>query len=898
MTRLTRRETLAVLTATIGTPALAGSSTARGALIPQALSVDHRAASAGLASRRPRFGWTLAARDPQARDLRQSAARVVVTDAHGATLFDSGRVAGAYPALVPAQDLTLPEQTPLDWRVKVWDQHGNPSLWSAPARLVTGVAGVWRGGWIAAVADGPITASPTESAPPATSYYVLPLLRRSFRIDRPVRHAVMCLSGLGAHVLSINGRAASSALLNPGWTDYRKTVPYETIDVTDCLRIGDNMLGVMLGGGMYDVPRVPGRYGKFVGSFGAPKLIAQLRIVHDDGSERWIVSDADWRTRPGAITFSSIYGGEDHDARRETAGWDLPDAQAEGWAGVVATTGPGGNLRAQVTPGMHVAQTLAAVAVTHPAPGVAVHDLGRNITGRPRLTVRGTAGTTIRITPGELLDARGRVTQASMGVGKDAIRFEYTLGAGGTRSWTPHFCYTGFRYLEVEGDGVVSVDGEVMRADLPESGGFVSSDPQLNAIHGLIRQAVLNNMGSIITDCPHREKLGWLEQTWLNAGTIFHTVDAFALYAKTIDDIVDAQRGDGMVPSIAPEYIRFVYPDGSDTPFRHSPEWGSAVVQSPWAAYRFTGETTILARGYPAMVRYLDYLQGRSVGGVLDVGLGDWYDIGPNPPGEAQLTSRAFTGTAVWYADLLAMERIARVLGRPSEAAGFAARAARLKAVINARFLDAVSGHYDRNSQTANAMALVLGLVPDAARAAVLGHLVADIASRHDHVSAGDIGFHYVVRALGAEAPERLLAMLGRRDPPSYGAQLAKGATALTEAWDADPASSQNHFMLGHAMSWLVEGLGGIDVDFGRGVEDALLIAPTPLPGVSAVAVAASSPFGPVRSRWRVEKERFQLDIDIPAGAVARVRLPAARDGVYDVRVGSGSHRFRTATRR
>lgn len=924
MTRLTRRETLAVLTATIGTPPLAAHAEVVGTLLPHDLRIDHRVAPAGLASTRPRFGWTLAARDPARCNLIQSAARVRVSDPGGATLFDSGRIEGPALALVPPGDLALPAQTPLDWRVMVWDREGRASPWSAPARFVTGVEGAWRGSWIAAEQDGPITAPPSEGTPPVTSAYTLPLLRRAFHIDRTVRHAVLCVSGLGAHALSINGREPSAALLNPGWTDYRRTVLYETIDVTDHLHPGANMLGVRLGGGMYDVEKRPGRYTKFVGSFGAPKLILQLRIVHEDGSERWIVSDGDWRTRAGPISFSSIFGGEDHDARREPASWDRPDARDEGWLPVIATTGPGGALRPQTTLGLTVAETLKTVAITHPAPGIAVHDLGRNIAGRPRLTVRGKPGSTIRITPGELLDADGRVTQVSMGVPQgDVIRFDYTLGdagdgGGGEQVWTPRFSYTGFRYLEVEGDGVVALDGEFVRADLAPSGGFVCSAPHINAIHGLIRQAVLSNVATVLTDCPHREKLGWLEQTWLNAGTVFHTVEALPLYDKTIGDIIDAQREDGMVPSIAPEYIRFVYPNGQDSPFRHSPEWGSAVVQSPWAAYRFGGDPAILARAWPAMRRYMEYLATRSVNGILDVGLGDWYDIGSNPPGAAQLTTRAFTGTAIWYADLLAMQAIARILGKPAEAAVIAGQAERLKAVINARFLNSATGAYDRNSQTANAMALVLELAPTERRDAVLGHLIADVRARDDHVSAGDIGFHYVVRALGDAAPDRLAAMLARRDAPSYGAQLAAGATALTEAWDANPASSQNHFMLGHVMSWLYTGLCGIDCDFARGTDDALLIAPTLIPGITAAAASLATPFGTVRTRWRTSRDRLHLDVTIPPGASARIRMPvtaseaireggrpltarpeigisAGPKGRIDLRVGSGIYRLTTS---
>ena len=351
-----------------------------------------------------------------------------------------------------------------------------------------------------------------------------------------------------------------------------------------------------------------------------------------------------------------------------------------------------------------------------------------------------------------------------------------------------------------------------------------------------------------------------------------------------------------MVPSIAPEYIRFLYPDGRDTPFRDAPEWGSAVVQSPWAAYRFGGDPAILARAYPAMVRYLAYLEARSVGGILDVGLGDWYDIGPAPPGAAQLTSRAFTGTAIWYADLLAAQRIATILGRGAAAVDFAARAARVKATTVARFFDVATGRYDRGSQTASAMALVLDLAPPGRADAVLSHLVADIRARGDHVSAGDVGFHYVVRALARHAPERLLAMLARRDAPSYGAQLARGATTLTEAWDANPASSQNHFMLGHAMAWFYTGVAGIDLDFARGADDALVLAPPQLPGIGGAAATLASALGTIGLRWRIAGGRMAIDATVPAGTTARLCVPTS-DGAA-IREGGRPVRGSTAVRR
>jgi hypothetical protein len=909
MIRTSRRRALALFGTT--TVALwADPASARGArcsVAPGSLSLDYRLAPAGMDRDRLRFGWTLVARDPSRNDLRQTACQVLVREGWrggqdgGALVFDSGHVMRDAMDLTPDRALDLQPQAPYAWMVRVWDGAGVASTWSAPQRFTTTADEPWRGRWIAAQDDGAITAPAREDAPGQAPAYILPLLRRVFTIARPVRHAVLCLSGLGAYDLSINGRGAAPAVMNPGWTDYSRTVLTNTIEVTDLLRIGTNVLAVRLGDGMYDVQARAGRYAKWTGSFGAPKLIAQLRIVFADGDEAWIVSDNQWQTRPGPIAWSSIYGGEDCDARAEPAGWETADRAMPGWSPAVPTRGPGGGLKPQQTPGLIVAATVRTIAVTQPRPGVLVHDLGQNFAGRPVLAVRGSAGAVVTITPGELRDADGRVTQTSMAAdAANALRYTYTLGdTPDTQVWRPRFSWSGFRYLEVHVTGqaqVVSLDGEFLHADLPSAGDFACSDDRLNRIHRLIRQAVLSNAATVLTDCPTREKLGWLEQTYLNAATIFCNLQALPLYAKIADDITDAQQDSGMVPSIAPEYVRFVDDKGISTAFRDSPEWGSAAIQSPWAAYRFTGDLALLRRAWPTMSRYAAYLERRSQddpdrSGLLNFGLGDWYDIGPGAPGQPKLTSRTFVGSATWYGDLVVMARIATLLGLHRDARAYARRAALLKDTINARLFQPDLARYDRGSQTACAMALALDLVPDGHGAQVLANLVEAIHQRRDHVSAGDVGFHYVVRALMAHGRDDLLhTMATRADAPSYTAQIAAGATALTEAWDADPHESQNHFMLGHIETWLFGGLAGLDIDFSRGLAQAIRIAPRPVPGVAWARASHTCPLGEVVSAWRAHAGRFDLDVRIPAGATARIVLPG--DGDRSISVGSGHHRF------
>ena len=842
----------------------------------------------GVDARRPRFSWIMA--PSRSRNLRQSACRVLVATSPQrlkrgqGDVWDSGREETQEMRLSPVSDLPLLSQTRYWWSVAVWDAQGRSSEWSAPQSLVTGMMSPedWRAEWIAADPDPPAEKLPPTALTqrPPVEPKPLPIFQHGFMLADKVRSAVVSVCGLGQYELTVNGRAATTGVLNPAWTNYRKTVLYNTFDVTGLLRRGRNTLDLMLGNGMYNEENYPGRYTKFTGSFGQAKLILQLRVVLADGSEITVASDASWRTRPGPVTLSSAYN-EDFDARRTLAG--------EGWSPVRVVEGPGGKLRAQTIPPVVEARAFKPVAITEPKPGVFVYDLGQNFSGWPKIAVRGPAGSAVKLTPGELLADDGQVSQRSV-IGRPGVAttFNYTLRGGGLEHWHPRFSYFGFRYIQVEGAApaksarrglpvLLSLEGAFLHTDLRPAGDFRSSDSLFDRIHRLIKYALLSNTFSVLTDCPTREKLGWLEQTYLNADTVFCNEDALTLYEKSIRDIVDSQTADGMVPGIAPEYVAFIKADGSNEIWRDSPEWGAAVALSPLAAYRYYGDLRVLETGYPAMQRYADYLESRANDGLIGFGMGDWYDIGPKPPGPAQQTSLTLTSSATYYAMLCAMATIAARLGKADDADRYRRRADELNRVFNEKLFNPATGGYDSNSQTANAMPLALGMVPAERGDTVLNNLVKDIRAHSNHVTAGDIGFHYVLEALMAKGrADVLFDVLSRTDQPSYGYQLARGATALMEAWDANPHSSQNHFMLGHAETWFYRGLAGINVDMTAEKDERIRIAPQTMAGVAGASATYRSVLGDITCTWRRNHGVLQVFVAIPPGAEARIVLPAA----------------------
>ena len=825
-------------------------------------------------SSHPDFSWQLAPSAPTLHGVSQSAYQiqvgVQVREAPGtartSVLWDSGSVQSRATDFIPYAGPDLAAGEAYQWRVRVWDEQGHPTAWSAWAGWSQ--APIWHAAWITE------PGAPPETAP-------LPLFRRSFRLTGVVRRAILYASGLGQDELRINGLPVTQDVLTPGWTNYRKTVAYDAYNVTARLNAGENVLGVLLGNGMYRVLQTPGRYTKFTGSFGPPMCIVQLDLQMADGRHIEIASDSTWKTHSGPVIFSSTYGGEDFDARREPTGWERPGFRDADWSPAALVGGPGGALTPELALPIRVMHDYAPVRVSHPAAGVAVYDLGQNFAGWPAIRVNGPAGSRVKLIPGELLDATGRVSQRSSGRPQ---WFTYTLGGVGIEHWHPRFSYYGFRYVQVETSPahgsallphILALEGQAVHTSSPQAGSFSSSDDLLNRIHTLILRAIENNAVSLFTDCPHREKLGWLEETHLMAPSMLYDFDFSGLYAATARNIADTQttggEQDGMVPEIAPQYVVFGPKYGV---FDDSPEWGSATVLAPWYVYERTGDLGFLRQQYDVMRRYVAYLATRASGDIIAYGLGDWYDIGPGAPGFSKLTTMGLTATATYYQDLRALERTAALLGLKDESAQHSQQADRVRDAFNARFFDAAQHLYDKGSQTAQAMPLALGMVPAGERAAVLDALVRDIRSHQNHVTAGDIGFHYVVDALiqGGRS-DVLLDMLQRTDAPSYGYQLQQGATSLTEAWDANPASSQDHFMLGDGEEWFYRGLGGIRVDRALPTAQQIALRPAVPAGVDWVRTRYLSSLGPIESGWRRNGSQVVYDFSVPANSTASIEI-------------------------
>jgi alpha-L-rhamnosidase len=853
------------------------------------LRCEYRANPSGVEAIAPVLSWRLKSTE---RNVLQSAYQVLVADDLGAltknigNVWDSKKIASDKSIQVNYNGKALVAEKTYYWKVRVWDNKGKASAWALASKWQMGLlrAADWKNArWIAyeKLADSNITALPKDNK--KDTYFgsnVLPLLRKEFAIKKSVAKASLFISGLGHFEMSLNGKKQGDHFLDAGWVKYDKEALYVSFDVTGSLLKGANTIGVMLGNGFYYVPPVKGRFRKSKPAFGYPKMICRLLIEYKDGTTENIVSDKSWKTAPGPITFSSIYGGEDFDARLVQKGWDMPSFNDQHWKQVLIVDGPAA-IRSQQAEPLKIFENFKPQRISKISEKEWIYDLGQNASGIISLKVKGNKGDTIRVYPGELLKD-GKVNQKPTG---SPFYFEYVLNGEGVETWQPRFTYYGFRYLQVRGAVPTGNKGQTRLPEILElkglhtrnaaarAGEFSSSNQLFNKTDKLIDWAIKSNMASVFTDCPHREKLGWLEQSHLMISSVMYNYDVATLSNKVVNDVITSQLDNGLIPEIAPEYIQFTW--GGDM-FRDSPEWGSTGIILPWYLYKWYGNTEVLKNAYPTMQRYIAYLQTKAENNILKQGLGDWYDIGPEHPGVSQQTPKGVTGTAIYYYNLRLMQKMALLLGKPADAEKYGSLAALVKQAFNTSFYNKGTGQYATGSQTANAMAIYMELVEPENKTKVLANLIKDIRDRNNALTAGDIGYRYVLRVLEQEnRSDVIFDMNSRSDVPGYGYQLAHGATALTESWAALPEVSNNHFMLGHIMEWFYSGLAGIRQDEGSAAFKHIKIYPEPVGDLTSAKGSYLSPYGLIASDWKKTDNTFELSVIIPTNTKATVYIPA-----------------------
>lgn len=865
-----------------------------------------------LTTTQPRFGWQMKS---DRQGTMQSAYEVeafAVENGIKTSVWKSGKVLSSQSQLIPYQGSGLHPVMKYLWRVRIWDEKGVSSPWSKEQefRLAPGQAFL-NAEWIGAIRheDAHLPSGRkfhgTEMKKPEnkalwdavdTLAKKSICLRKEFRTEKQITDATVYVCGLGHYELTLNGKKVGDSEFAPLWSDYEKTVYYNTYDVTPLLNTGENAVGVLLGNGFYNVQG--GRYRKLQISFGAPTLFFKMLINYTDGTSKEIVSGADWKYDLSPLTFNCIYGGEDYDARLEQKGWDKPGFNDSDWRPVVVQHAPKGQLRPQLaTPvkimehyGMKSVNKLTAGQIESACTATKrtvdasafVLDMGQNLSGFPQITVRGRKGQKITLLVGEALTDEGAVNQRQTG---RQHSYEYVLKGEGDEIWHPRFSYYGFRYIQVEGavlkgqknPGKLPLLKDIQSCFIYNSAAgisdFETSNRIFNEAHRIIGKAVRSNMQSVFTDCPHREKLGWLEQLHLNGPGLFFNYDLAALVPKIVQDMADAQHADGLVPTTAPQYVVFEG-EGLEV-FADSPEWGSSMVVLPFMYYDYYGDDSLIRNYYRNMRAYVDYLTSRATNHIVSHGLGDWYDYGDFRAGFSRNTPVPLVATAHYYMDICYVAQAAGMLGNNYDKDFYTRLAQEVKTAFTNEFFHVQTRQYGTGSQCSNALPLFLDLVEAEYRPDVLDNLVKDIKAHGDRLTTGDVGNRYLFQVLARNGLNDLMyAMHNHEEAPGYGFQLKFGATTLTEQWDPRQGSSWNHFMMGQIDEWFFSSLAGIQHVPGEAGFRHLVIRPEPVGDLKQVKASWETLYGLVKVDWKHENNIFALNVTVPVNCTAEVYLP------------------------
>jgi alpha-L-rhamnosidase len=776
--------------------------------------------------------------------------------------------------------------------VRVWNQDGKVTAWSQPALWTMGLLqpADWQAKWIGwdePPREIPATKGKVDKAVRIANEIAarrLPArwLRKEFTASRKVKRATVYFSGLGLSELYVNGKKVGDEVLSPGLTDYSKREFYVTHDVTKLIKSGRNAVGVILGNGRFYAPRIINP--TITPNYGFPKICLQLEVEYTDGTRDEIVSDSSWKlTTAGPIQANNEYDGEAYDARREMPGWANAGFHDAAWLSAQLVSAPGGKLAAQMIEPIRVTGTLKPIAMTEPKPGVFIFDMGQNMVGWCRLRVRGPAGTTVSLRHAETLQADGTLYLANIRTAK--VTDLYTLKGDGLEVYEPRFTYHGFRYVEVTGfpgqPTRASLEGRIVNDDLTTAGGFTCSQPMINRIYQNIVWGVRGNYRSIVTDCPQRdERQGWLGDRSAESKGEAYLFDIEALYGKWTQDMADSQKENGSISDVCPAYWAL---------YKDDVTWPSSSVIIPGALLDQYGDTSVVARQYPSMVKWVDHMRTYLTNSIMAKdNYGDWCV----PPEDLKLihsqdparkTAPEILATSCFYHCLKLMNRYATLLGKAEDAARFDALAGQLKTALNEKFYNPEKGCYDNGSQTACVLPLAFDLVPAAERERVFNHLAEKITlETKGHIGTGLIGGQWLNRVLTAGGWADLAYGFATNTAyPSWGYMAEHGATTIWELWNgntADPAmNSGNHVMLvGDLVIWLYENLAGIQSDPAQPGFKHILMEPQLVGDLKFVSAWHRSPFGLIKSAWQRDNDSFDWQITIPANCTATLHLPAS----------------------
>ena len=756
-------------------------------------------------------------------------------------------------------------------------------------------AGHWQASWIEPVeiVDGPSAHRP--------AYHLV----GTHTINDPVASAFLHATAHGVYEAFINGRRVGDLELTPGFNAYRKRLQVHTFDVTNLLGPGENAIGALLSDGWWR-----GQHGviREIDAYGpTTAFLAELHVTLRSGATIVWGTNPTWRSTPSHILAADLIAGEVHDLRRVVKGWAAPGTNRSAWDPVRVAAHGFAELCAPIGPPVRRIEELGAHSITQIGDSSHVVDFGQNSNGWVRLTDLGPVGTVSTLTYGEALNPDGTVTQANIADGAFAehrdisFQTDTVISAGDGSTFEGRHSTKGFRYVGIAGHlGPIapeSITSIVVHTDLRGVGDFACSDERINRLHRAAVWSFRGNACDLPTDCPTRERSGWVGDWQLYVATAAFLYDVTDFSVKWLRDLAADQFADGRVTSIVPDPSPRAPIWGTT---HGSSGWGDAAVHVPWELYLASGRTDFIATQLDSMRRWVDFAANRAAtrrhssrverhaearpheSYLWDSGwhFGEWLVPGDdmqNILGRLGAADHGIVATAYFYRSARELSQLAALVGETDTAERYGTLADHVLGAWRTEFLDR-HGHVSPASQADLVRALAFGLVPDDLRFQTANDLVDLVHEADDHLGTGFLATPFLLPVLAdAGHLDVAYALLLQDTEPSWLSMTENGATTIWEDWDGVSSKgvarhSLNHYSKGAVISFLhryTAGLQLVEPGYRR-----FRVAPRPGGGITGANTYHDSPYGHIAVRWEIEGDDGTIEVSVPDATTGELVLP------------------------
>jgi alpha-L-rhamnosidase len=837
------------------------------------LLCDNQVNPIGIDISQPKFSWQLTS---SKRNTTQTAYELKVSNDASfkkKSVWHSGKVLSSQSVHVSYNGSSLQSGKKYFWQVRVWDNSGKVSSWSIPAFFQMALLNRddWKAKWIEPGYNGDTVGAPC------------PMFRKQFTTNKKVVTATAYITAQGLYEAKINGQRVGDAYLTPGWTSYNHRLQYQTYDVSDLLKSGNNTVGVTIGNGWF---RGPIAWGNNINHYGNKSaLLFQLNIIYSDGSQEIISSDHTWKSSTGAIRYSEIYNGETIDARLDQPRWSTSDYNDADWKGVKVADYPFDNLIATANEPVKKHETFKPIKIITTPKGEKVIDFGQNLVGWVVVKVKGNAGDTITISHAEVLDKEGNFYTTNLRAAKAQDR--YILKGGSEETFEPHFTWHGFRFIRVEGyHGELNPEdflAVTLYSDMKQTGSFTSSNKMINQLQHNIQWGQKGNFLDVPTDCPQRdERLGWTGDAQAFSRTASFNMDVNNFFSKWLKDVAADQLPDGSVPFVVPNVL------GNNS--AGSAGWADAATIIPWNMYLAYGDKKILEQQYPSMKAWVEFMRSKSRNNLWNTGFhfGDWlfYRPADDNDGRSAVTDKYLIAQCFYAHSTQLLIDAAKVLGNTKDAENYTTLLRNIKDAFTKEYVTP-NGRLVSGTQTAYVLALNFDMLAESARPQAAARLVEDIKNYENHITTGFLGTPYICHVLSRFGYDEMAYKLLLQDTyPSWLYPVKMGATTIWERWDGQKPDSTfqtpgmnsfNHYAYGAIGDWLYRKMVGIDTyEDGVGYKH-IKIRPHIGGGFTFASASLLTYYGKLSNGWKIEENKLLMDVEIPVNTKATVFIPASQ---------------------